>query len=102
VKLLSRDQRKRFATIAPDFAIELRSESDSLKTLQEKLQEYIEQGTQLGWLIDPFARKVEVYRPGKQVEVLDAPATVSGEPELPGFELVMDEIWAEQDGPQTT
>ena len=66
---------------------ELRSPSDSLIALQEKMQEYIDNGARLGWLIDPEERRVYIYRPNAPVERLDDPATVSGDPELPGFVL---------------
>jgi Uma2 family endonuclease len=86
-------QRKKFAPICPDFMIELRSETDGLKTLQEKMQEYIDNGMSLGWLIDRSQRKVYVYRPSAPVEALDNPATVSGDPLLPGFVLDLSRIW---------
>jgi Uma2 family endonuclease len=87
------EQRKKFAPICPDFIIELRSESDSLKTLQEKMQEYIENGTQLGWLIDRKERKVYIYRPNSPVEILDNPETLSGESLLPEFVLDLNGVW---------
>jgi Uma2 family endonuclease len=65
-----------------------------LKTLQENIEEYIENGAQLGWLIDPIKKKVYVYRPNVDVEILDNPQTVSGEPLLKGFELNVQKIWA--------
>lgn len=73
--------------------MELRSASDSLAKLQEKMQEYIENGTQLGWLISPQDQTVEIYRPGQTVEVLEHPTEVSGENVLPGFVLNMQRIW---------
>ena len=82
-----------FAPICPDFVIELRSPSDSLAVVQAKMAEYIDNGARLGWLIDPQARRVYVYRPGQTVAMLDAPETVSGDPELPGFVLDLTEIW---------
>ena len=82
-----------FAPICPDFVIELRSPSDSLAVVQAKMAEYIDNGARLGWLIDPQARRVYVYRPGRPVAMLDAPETVSGDPELPGFVLDLTEIW---------
>jgi Uma2 family endonuclease len=87
------EQRKKFAPICPEFVIELRSESDSLKTLKTKMEEYIENGTLLGWLIDRIDRKVYVYRPNTAVEELDNPSTLSGENILPGFVLDLSEIW---------
>ena len=87
------DDKLRFSHIAPDFVAELRSHSDSLAMLRAKLSEYIENGVRLGWLIDPFNRRVHVYRPGHPVEILDGPETVSGDPVLPGFTLNLLEIW---------
>ncbi|MEH2377436.1 MAG: Uma2 family endonuclease [Nostoc sp.] len=84
---LTPEQQEKFAPICPDFVVELRSRSDSLKDLQEKMREYIENGTQLGWLIDRKNKRVEIYRPGKNVETLDNPASLSGENVLPGFVL---------------
>ncbi|OYD93831.1 hypothetical protein CDG76_17825 [Nostoc sp. 'Peltigera membranacea cyanobiont' 210A] len=82
----------RFLPLAPDFAVELRSASDSLKTVQQKMQEYIENGLRLGWLIDPQNQQVEIYRPGQEVEVLRAPTSLSGEDVLPGFILDLTQI----------
>lgn len=87
------EQRKKFAPICPEFIIELRSETDSLKILQEKMQEYIDNGTQLAWLIDRKQRKVFIYRPGQAVEELDNPQTLTGEDLLPGFVLDLSQIW---------
>jgi Uma2 family endonuclease len=84
---LPQAERERFAAICPDFVAELRSESDGISRLRKKMQEYLDQGVRLGWLIDPKTCKVEIYRPGKPVEVLTRPATLSGEDVLPGFEL---------------
>jgi Uma2 family endonuclease len=61
--------------------------------LQDKMREYLANGAQLGWLIDPIARRVHVYRPQRQPEVLEAPATISGDPVLPGFALDLQKIW---------
>lgn len=91
---LSAEQKQKFAPICPDFVVELRSASDNLKPLQEKMQEYIrEPGVQLGWLIDRKNRRVYIYRPGLSEECLENPATVSGDPVLPGFVLNMSKIW---------
>ncbi|MBW4564821.1 MAG: Uma2 family endonuclease [Mojavia pulchra JT2-VF2] len=89
---LSSEQQEKFAPICPDFVVELRSASDSLKDLQEKMQEYIENGAQLGWLIDRKNKRVEIYRPGKDVEILDNPVSLSGENVLPGFVLHLQQI----------
>jgi Uma2 family endonuclease len=90
---LSALQKTKFAPIAPDFVVELRSKSDTLKDLQDKMQQYMNNGVKLGWLIDRKQRRVYVYRPGVPVEQLDNPETVSGSPELPGFVLKLGEIW---------
>ncbi len=87
---LAPDDKKKFPPIAPDFVIELRSSSDSLKPLQEKMQEYLDNGVRLGFLIDPHHQTVEIYRPGQTVELRSLPTTVSGETLMPGFELPLD------------
>jgi Uma2 family endonuclease len=86
-------QQEGFAPLCPDFVIELRSRTDRLSDLQEKMQEYINNGARLGWLIDPLEQRVHSYRPIQAVEVLDNPATVSGDPVLPGFVLNVREVW---------
>ena len=90
---LTLEQRENFAHICPDFVVELRSESDSLKKLQDKMTEYIENGASLGWLFDVKNKKVYVYRPNAEIEVLSNPTEISGEPTLPGFMLNIQEIW---------
>ncbi|MBW4467986.1 MAG: Uma2 family endonuclease [Pegethrix bostrychoides GSE-TBD4-15B] len=90
---LSEEQKASFAPICPDFVIELRSSSDTLSSLQDKMQEYIDNGALLGLLIDRKNQTVHVYRPSQTPEVLDAPNSVSAEPELPGFVLQMAKIW---------
>ncbi|MBW4612376.1 MAG: Uma2 family endonuclease [Desmonostoc vinosum HA7617-LM4] len=82
----------KFLPIAPDFAVELRSANDSLQTVQQKMQEYIDNGVHLGWLIDPQNQQVEIYRPGQDVEVLQSPTSLSGEDVLPGFVLDLAQI----------
>lgn len=82
----------RFLPIAPDFAVELRSANDDLKTVQKKMQEYINNGVRLGWLIDPQNQRVEIYRIGQDVEVLQSPTSLSGEDVLPGFVLDLNQI----------
>lgn len=91
---LTPEQQTKFAPICPDFVIELRSASDNLKPLKEKMAEYMQEpGIQLGWLIDRQHRQVYIYRPGKPVECLENPDSVSGESVLPGFVLNMSKIW---------
>ena len=84
---LPQAERERFSHICPNFVVELRSKSDEFKELREKMKEYISQGVKLGWLIDPRTGTVEIYRPGRLVETLNKPATLSGEDVLPGFVL---------------
>ncbi|MFM6508314.1 MAG: Uma2 family endonuclease, partial [Dolichospermum sp.] len=76
---LSLEQKETFAPICPDFVLELRSKTDSLEKLQSKMREYIENGASLGWLIDQKNQRVEIYRPGKDVEILEHPTSLSGE-----------------------
>jgi Uma2 family endonuclease len=90
---LTEEQQKKFQPLCPDFVGELRSRTDALKTLQAKMQEYIDNGAQLGWLLDPVERQVHVYRPGIAVEILDNPHSVSGEPLLCGFTLEVQLLW---------
>ena len=90
---LTAEQRRGFVPLCPDFVVELRSSSDSLTKLQQKMQEYLENGAQLGWLINPQNQQAEIYRPGKAVAVLDHPLELSGEPVLPGFILNLRRIW---------
>lgn len=87
---LTPEQRRKFPPIAPDFVIELRSETDNLSTLQEKMQEYLDAGVRLGWLINPQQQQVEIYRLGQEVEVRNLPTELLGEDVLPGFSLRLD------------
>lgn len=90
---LTAEQKRKFLPLCPDFVIELRSPTDRPRDLQAKMDEYIANGARLGWLIDPDARTVLVYRPGQPVVRLDNPTAISGDPELPGFVLDLGEIW---------
>jgi Uma2 family endonuclease len=90
---VSPQERKIFSKVVPEFVAELRSRRDRVKTLQAKMEEYIDNGVQLGWLIDPLQKRVHIYRAGQPVQVLDNPATISGDPALPGFVLKLGEIW---------
>ena len=90
---LSDKEKKKKSRFVPDFVIELRSSSDSLKTLKKKMAEYITNGVRLGWLIDPLEQKVHVYRANGEIEVLNNPEIVSGEDVLKDFELNVREIW---------
>ena len=84
---VSQADRERFGHVVPDFVVELRSPSDEIPSLRHKMQEYIEQGVRLGWLLDPKNGTVEIYRPDQPVEILTRPETLSGEGVLPGFTL---------------
>jgi len=84
---LTPEEKKKFPPLCPDFVIELRSESDRLKLLQEKMREYLNSGLRLGWLINPQDREVEIYRSEKVVEIAKMPCLLSGEKVLPNFEL---------------
>ena len=91
---LTLEQQETFAPICPDFVLELRSKTDSLEKLQAKMREYIENGAGLGWFIDRKNQRVEIYRRGRNVEVLDHPVSLSGEDVLPGFVLDLTEVWS--------
>lgn len=90
---LNTEQKGTFANICPDFVVELRSSSDKLESLQAKIREYIDNGAKLGWLRDPQPRRVEIYRPGFAVEVLENPDSLSGDKVLPGFVLNLRRVW---------
>ena len=89
---LSDEQKQKFLPLCPDFAIELLSPSDKLAKTQDKMQEYLDNGMKLGWLINPQNR-VEIYRSRTAVEILDSPNSLSGEAVLPGFILDLQFIW---------
>ena len=93
---LSDEQRFPDLKLCPDFVVELRSSSDRPSVLKAKMEEYIECGAQLGWLIDPIERRVWIYRPGVEVEVLDEPLTIEAGPLMPGFILDLAPIWNPQ------
>ncbi|CAN5878755.1 Uma2 family endonuclease [soil metagenome] len=90
---LAAEQKRKFIPLCPDFVIELCSPTDSLAYVQAKMDEYIENGARLGWLIDPDERKVHVYRPDETVRVLENSRENSGDPILPGFTLDLRRIW---------
>ncbi len=90
---LSQEQRRKFPPLAPDFVIELRSATDELEPLQMKMQEYMENGVRLGWLINPQQRQVEVYRQGQPKETLNSPSSLSEEDVLAGFILDLSRIF---------
>ena len=90
---LNQKQRDGYVPLCPDFVIELRSPTDDLDELRAKMQEYVDNGAQLGWLINPQDRQVEIYRQGRAKEVLQQPQTLSGEDVLPGFVLSLQRIF---------
>jgi Uma2 family endonuclease len=90
---LTPEEKEKFPPIAPDFVLELMSPTDSLKKTQEKMQEYMDSGVKLGWLINRKTRRVEIYRLGQPVEVLESPTELSGEDILPGFVLNLQNVW---------
>lgn len=90
---LTKEQKEKFIPLCPDFVIDILSPNDSLKKTQNKMQEYIENGCRLGWLINQKKQEVEIYRLGQDVEVLKFPQTISGENVLPGFVLNIQRIW---------
>jgi len=92
-EMLTEKQRKGFVPLCPDFVVELRSESDRLSKLQAKLREYMDNGAQLGWLIDPQNKQVEIYRSSQDTEILVNPTHLSGEDVLPGFILDLKQIF---------
>jgi len=91
---LTSEQQERFAPLCPDFVVELRSPSDSLEKVREKMREYMDNGARLGWLINPKNQQVEIYRSDRDVEILLSPAILLGEDLLPGFVLDLKPILA--------
>ncbi|NET05054.1 MAG: Uma2 family endonuclease [Symploca sp. SIO2B6] len=89
---LNTQQQQGFAPLCPEFVVELRFPSDGLTKLQDKMQEYLDNGAKLGWLIDTKNQRVEIYRPGKDVEILNNPEILLGEDVLPGFALDLEQI----------
>jgi Uma2 family endonuclease len=86
-EVLTAQEKKKFLPLCPDFAVELVSETDNVEDTRAKMREYIENGLQLGWLINPKQKQVEIYRPNQAVEALYSPQSLSGENILPGFIL---------------
>jgi len=88
----AKEKKEQFTEICPDFVIELRSPSDRLADIEEKMEEYIAYGARLGWLLDPVENRATIYRPDQQPQRIDNPATVTGEAVLPGFNFDFKEI----------
>lgn len=97
LRSLSAQQRRKFIPLCPDFVIEIRSPTDSLSVLQDKMREYLANGTRLGWLIDPEERRVYVYDATSQVECIENADTLSDETLLPGFVLDLGAVWGASD-----
>ena len=91
---LTEEEQKEFPPLCPDFIVEIRSPSDSIKTLKAKMKEYLANGARLGWLIDPLEKQVYIYLPSAKVRPLKNPKTISGEPVLPGFILDLGRLWS--------
>lgn len=89
---LTSQQQEQFPPLCPDFVVELRSPSDALAELRDKMQEYLENGSRLGWLIDPQTQQSEIYRTNQEVEIMRSATTLSGEDVLPGFVLNLTQI----------
>lgn len=90
---LTSEQKSKFPPLCPDFVLELLSLSDDLATTQAKMQEYLDNGIKLGWLINPQTQQIEIYCPQKSVEILQSPKSISGEPILPNFTLNLAWLW---------
>ena len=90
---LSDKQKRGFAPIDPDFVIELLSPTDELANTQKKMNEYLSCGTKLGWLINPDAKEVEIYRLGQEKEILNNPRSLSGEELLQGLTVDLADIF---------
>ena len=93
LEALTPEQRSGFYNICPDFVVELRSDTDRLSALQAKMEEYMDNGARLGWLIDPSQTRGYIYRPDQRTQTLDSPQNVSADPVLPGFTLDLTEVW---------
>ncbi len=90
---LSKEEQEGFAPICPEFVIELRSPSDSLPELQTKMRLWVANGAEVAWLVDPSRKTVEVYRPGREAEVLEGGSAVEGDGPVAGFVLELGRVW---------
>jgi Uma2 family endonuclease len=90
---LTAEEREEFPPLCPDFVVEIRSRSDAISAIQAKMEEYLANGAQRGWLIDPIEKKIYIYRPSAAVDCLENPQSVSGDPILPGFTLDVQRLW---------
>ena len=83
-----------YPPLCPDFAIEIRSKSDSRREVEAKMQTWLDNGAKLAWLVDPIAASLTIYRPGRAPETLERPEIVKGEAPVDGFELRCTRLWA--------
>jgi Uma2 family endonuclease len=90
----SPEEQDKFLPICPDFIAEVRSQSDAISGVKEKMERWMENGAQLGWLIDPYTATVYIYRPGQQLQILTKPEVLQGEGPIAGFRLEMERFWA--------
>lgn len=90
---LTKSEKSKFLNLVPDFVLELMSPSDNLEQIQNKMQEYIDNGAKLGWLINPQQMQVEIYRPGQSKDVLSKPNSLSGEDVMAELVVELDFIW---------
>lgn len=90
---LDDEEWEKFLPLCPDFVLELRSPSDSLRAVKQKMEDYMQNGARLGWLLDAPRKQVHVYRPNQPPQVLEDPAKLSGGSVLKGFVLVLDQVW---------
>ena len=93
LKKLDEEDLEEFLPLCPDFALELLSATDSLTKTGEKMQEYLDNGCRLGWLIDPKKKTAHIYRPDQEVEIIKQATVLDGEDVLPGFRLELEKIW---------
>ena len=93
---LAPEDEERFIPVCPDFVLELRSHSDNLKLLHAKMEEFMDNGSRLGWLLDIKNKRAYEYRPGEDMKIIENPDNLSGEPVLPGFTLELRKIWDNQ------
>lgn len=93
IQALDRKSFERFWHLAPDFVVEVLSPTDRIRTLRKKMQEWIDNGAQLAWIVDPETRSVEIYRPNANVQLLTDPATLAGEGPVEGFVLDLAPVW---------
>ena len=91
---LTKDQKRKFPPLCPDFVVELTSPTDRLKQVKHKMREWMDNGAQLGWLLDADRKIAYIYRPGQEAEELAKPQKLTGEGAVAGFTLNLTEIWA--------